>query len=225
MNLSEQRIEELNCVLGLDCSKYQGNINWDTAYNTDGIKFAFVKITEGTTYSEDAVFGVKGRVESAQKSGVKIGYYHFARPGDFTSPEDDANNEVANIKTHLDLLPKADLPLVLDIEAYAANVVWDNKVDDMNRFIITFINGLKEIGVDVIIYSYKCFMDTNTTLNFSSNPLWIAAYPNDPETSFPAIPKEWSDWNIWQFTSKGSLSCYNGDIDLDVMKVDYFNKF
>lgn len=78
-NISQQRLQALNCVLGLDCSKYQVDINWNTA-KAAGIDFAFVKITEGTTGHEDNLYNLKARVLSAQKNGVKVGYYHFARP-------------------------------------------------------------------------------------------------------------------------------------------------
>ena len=33
------------------------------------------------------------------------------------------------------------------------------------------------------------------------------------------------DWKIWQFTDKGRIDGYNGDIDLNVMKKDYFDLY
>ena len=78
-NISQQRLDNLNCVLGLDCSKWQPNITWSDA-KTSGIQFAFVKITEGNTGHEDNLYNVKARILSAQQNGIKVGYYHFARP-------------------------------------------------------------------------------------------------------------------------------------------------
>jgi len=223
-NLSKNRINNLNCVLGLDCSKYQKDINWATA-KTAGIEFAYIKITEGTTSSEDEIYNLKARILSAEQNGVKVGYYHFARPGNVAEPENDAMDEVYNVLHHLDLLPKVKLPLALDIEAYSDPIIWDNKIDHMNKFITTFMNEMKEHEVPALIYSYRSFLDDNTTHTFGSYPLWIAAYPNDPENSLPSIPVGWSEWKIWQFTEKGLISGYNGDIDLDIMKKEYFNLF
>jgi len=217
-NISKKRLAELNAVLGLDCSKYQNDINWSKA-KAAGIEFAFIKMTEGTTVDEDSKYNLKNRVLDAQKNGVKIGYYHFARPGNVSIPENDANEEVFNVLAHLAVLPKADLPLVLDLEAYSTSVVWDNKVDHMNKFITTFINGL------TIFYSYKSFADTNSSPIFGANPLWLAGYPNNPEVSLPLIPNGWKEWKIWQFTEKGAVDGYNGNIDLNVMKKEYFNLF
>ena len=220
--ISSQRIEELNCVLGLDCSGYQKNINWNNA-KAAGIDFAFIKITEGTTGHEDGTYNLNARVQSAQSNGVKIGYYPFARPGNVDDPEADANDEVNNVISHIELLPKADLPVVLDIESYSTTIVWDNKVDHMNRYITAFISGMESNGLSTIIYSYKSFIDTNTTPQFGSYPLWLAAYPNNPEVTLPLIPKGWDDWKIWQFTDKGTVDGYNGNVDLNIMKKDYFN--
>jgi lysozyme len=223
--ISKQRLESLQCVLGLDCSKYQKDITWSLA-KAAGIQFAFIKATEGNAYSETNIYNLKARVLDAQKNNIKIGYYHFARPSDIANPEQDALNEIQNVLTHLELLPTPNLPLVLDIEAYAKSDVWaqTDKVDHMNRFITTFIQKMDEKNIKVILYSYKSFLDINTSSQFGL-PLWIAAYLNNPEISLPLIPNDWTEWKIWQFTEQGQINGYNGNIDLDIMKKDYFNQF
>ena len=226
-NISKQRLQALNCILGLDCSKYQVDINWTTA-KAAGIQFAFIKVTEGTTGHEDNLYNLKARVLSAQKNGVKVGYYHFARPGNVDNPENDAIEEVNNVLSHIGFLPKVTLPLVLDIEAYTTELIlWQNveKVDHMNRFIKTFVQKLNEQNIRVILYSYKSFLEINTTSIFGLQPLWIAAYLNNPEVSLPSIPNGWNEWKIWQFTEKGQIGGYIGDIDLNIMKKDYYNLF
>lgn len=224
--LSQQRLTDLNCVLGLDCSKYQADITWSKV-KAAGVQFAFVKITEGTTGHEDNIYNVKARILSAQQNGVKVGYYHFACPGNVEDPESDANEEVQNVLAHLGFLPKANLPLVLDVEAYSDNVIWSDaeKIDHMNRYITAFINGVQPNNV--ILYSYKSFIQSNisTAAGFGVYPLWIAAYLNNPEVSLPSIPSSWNDWNIWQFTEQGAIDGYDGNIDLNIMRKDYFNKF
>ena len=222
--ISQQRLQNLNCVLGLDCSKYQVNINWSSA-KLAGIKFAYIKLTEGTTGHEDNLYNLKARVLSAEKNGIKVGYYHFARPGNVAEPEDDANEEVQNVLGHIAYMPNVVLPLAFDIEAYASQVVWNNKIDHMNRFMSTFIQKMNEHNIPVIIYSYKSFLDTNASPNFGSYPLWIAAYLNNAESTLPAIPNGWTEWKIWQFTEIGQVSGYTGNIDLNIMHKDYFDTF
>ena len=224
--MTKKRLDELNCVLGLDCSKYQKDINWSKA-KLSGIDFAFIKITEGTTGHEDNIYNLKARVLSAQQNGVKVGYYHFARPGNVLDPESDAKEEVDNVISHIGFLPKSNLPLVLDIEAYSTTIVWDNKVklDHMTRFVTAFIAGMNAHGITTIFYSYKSFTDSNMKPIFGKQPLWIASYVKNPEINLPPIPNGWSNWNIWQFTDKGSIDGYVGGIDLNVMKKDFFNQY
>jgi lysozyme len=75
------------------------------------------------------------------------------------------------------------------------------------------------------MYSYKSFLDDNTTPVYGTNPLWVAAYLNDPETTLPKIPNGWSEWKIWQFTEKGRVGGYNADIDLNIIKKSYLDLF
>lgn len=223
-NLSQKRLQDLDCVLGLDCSKYQTDINWSAA-KVAGIQFAFIKVTEGTTGHEDNLYNLKARVLSAQQNGVKVGYYHFARPGNVSVPENDAIEEAQNVLDHIAFLPKVVLPLVLDIESYSTENIWVDKIDHMNRFIKTFIQKMNEKNIPVIFYSYKSFIDSNTSPMFGLQPLWVAAYLNNPEVSVPALPNGWTEWKIWQFTEKGQIGGYVGDIDLNIMKKGYFNLF
>ena len=222
--ISQQRLQNLNCVLGLDCSKYQVDINWSLA-KAAGIEFTYVKLTEGTTGHEDNLYNLKARVLSAMKNGVKVGYYHFARPGNVVEPEDDANEEAQNVLGHLAYMPNVVLPLALDVESYSSQMIWDDKVDHMNRFIKTFIQRMTEHNIPVMMYSYKSFLDTNSSPIFGSHPLWIAAYLNNPEGSLPAVPNGWTEWKIWQFTEIGQVSGYTGNIDLNIMHKEYFDTF
>jgi GH25 family lysozyme M1 (1,4-beta-N-acetylmuramidase) len=60
---------------------------------------------------------------------------------------------------------------------------------------------------------------------FGKQPLWIAAYVNNPEVVLPKIPNGWTEWKIWQFADKGRIDGYVGDIDLNIMKKDYLKQF
>jgi lysozyme len=224
--ISKDRLASLGCVLGLDCSKYQADINWSKAKSA-GIDFAFIKVTEGTTGHEDNIYNVKNRILSAQQNKIKIGLYHFCRPGNISDPEADAKDEIQNVLNHYNILPKPNFPLVLDVEAYSDSLIWkDNeKIDHMNRYINAFISGLKAKGINIILYSYNSFINTNTNHLFGMYPLWQALYIDNPEISLPNLPIGWNEWKIWQFTEKGVIDGYVGDIDLNIMKKAYYNLF
>ena len=63
-------------VLGMDVSGYQGNVAWQTAYN-NGARFAYVKATEGTTYTNPYF---AQQYNGSYNVGMIRGAYHFAHP-------------------------------------------------------------------------------------------------------------------------------------------------
>jgi lysozyme len=65
-----------NLIPGIDVSKWQGEIDWSKVANS-GVRFAYIKATEGTGYT-DPCFAVNW--QSAKSAGVLRGAYHFFHP-------------------------------------------------------------------------------------------------------------------------------------------------
>src|SRR5215469_4332763 len=61
---------------GMDVSSYQGNVNWSAAYN-HGARFAYVKATEGTYYTNPYF---AQQYNGSYNVGMIRGSYHFAIP-------------------------------------------------------------------------------------------------------------------------------------------------
>src|SRR3954467_1740771 len=60
---------------GIDVSHFQGNIDWNAVRNA-GIKFAFVKATEGVDFVD---VNFQQYMTGAIAAGVPVGPYHFGR--------------------------------------------------------------------------------------------------------------------------------------------------
>ena len=56
-----------------------------------GIKFAWIKVTEGTTHVNR---GYKDKFKAARDHGIKVGAYHFGRPDTHVGTHDDVTGEV-----------------------------------------------------------------------------------------------------------------------------------
>src|SRR5258705_13561717 len=63
-------------LAGLDVSGYQGNVNWSAQWNA-GARFAYIKATEGTYYTNPAF---AQQYNGSYNIGMIRGSYHFARP-------------------------------------------------------------------------------------------------------------------------------------------------
>lgn len=72
----ESEFEKRATLSGIDVSGYQPSINWATV-KANGVKFAFIKATEGTGYTNPSF---SSQYTGATNNGIIRGGYHFARP-------------------------------------------------------------------------------------------------------------------------------------------------
>lgn len=197
---------------GIDISKYQKDIS-----NFNGVDFVIVKATEGVGYVDKSCDTL---YQKAKAQGKKLGVYHFARP-DLNSAEAEANFFVENVKGYV-----KEAILVLDWEPGGSVVVGDNAIPNISRvdWAKAWLDKVYSLtGVKPIIYmsqSPENSYDWSQVAN-ADYGLWVAKYGanNGQQGTQPTI-KYWKFYALWQYTSKGRVSGYNGDLDLDVFSGD-----
>jgi lysozyme len=181
-------------VDGIDVSHWQGAIDW-AAVRGSGVDFAFIKATEGATYT-DPQFARNWA--AAGEAGVMRGAYHYFRPG--TDPVKQAENflRVARIGPN-------DLPAVLDVETSEGLAG-----DALLRAVRTWLETVERAtGKRPIVYTYPDFWNRYAAGSPGPYPLWIASYGRDQ----PLVPIGWNDWTFWQYTSTGRVPGIAGDVD------------
>lgn len=195
-------------MFGIDVSGNNGAIDWSkVAQNPTKIDFAFIKATEGVGFT-DSTFLTNAK--AAKDNGIKIGYYHFATLNK-TDNIADAKSEADYFMSVIKKAPAADLPLILDIET---NKVMLGKAQ-VQDWIKTFFAEMAAGGyANTALYSYTPFLDANLPANHSLGgiKLWIAAYVN---LAKPKLPNGWSNYWIWQYSSKGAITGIKGNVDLN----------
>jgi GH25 family lysozyme M1 (1,4-beta-N-acetylmuramidase) len=189
---------------GIDVSRWQHGttLNWSKVA-ADGVDFAFIKATEGSTYT-NAYFA--GDWAATGKVGIRHGAYHFARPSKGT-----AAKQARYFVSVAGLADRAgDLPPVLDLEASGGLNVADLKTWTRN-----WLETVEELtGRTPIIYCSPSFWEyylANST-GFTHYPLWIAHYG----VTKPRVPGGWSTWTFWQKTSSGRVDGISGNVDINV---------
>jgi len=194
---------------GIDVSSYQGSVNWATV-KANGIAFAYVKATEGTTYTNP---DFSQQYEGSYNAGLIRGAYHFAHP-DSSSGTTQANYFVANGGGW-----SADgktLPGVLDIEynpsgatcyslSQAAMVQW------ISDFSTAYHSKTTRYPVIYTTTDWWTTCTGNTSKFASTSPLWIARYASSAGT----LPAGWSFYTFWQYADSGAnpgdADLFNGD--------------
>jgi len=182
---------------GVDLSHWQSDFE---AFNS--VDFAIIKATEGIGYVDPACDKL---YQKAKKSGKLLGVYHFARPDLNNSAIAEADWFIKNIQGYL-----REAILVLDWESgYLGNVAWAK----------AFLDRVKEkTGIKAVLYASRSPINS---FNWSSVAdadygLWVADYgANTGSECNKPVVKWWSFYILWQYTSRGRVAGYGGNVDLN----------
>ena len=192
-------------VSGVDVAGHQrpggAAIDWRSVGTIGGQDFAFVKASEGegwknVFYEEDA--------KAAADAGLKVGAYHYARP---------AEDPVAQARYFASVVnqgPATQLPPVLDLEV-------DEGLGPVQLAAWTqrFLSEVEaQTGKRPMLYTYRYFWyeRMNNTSAFTSYPLWLAAYQNQP----PAPVGGWDKLSFWQRSDSGRVVGINTPVDMNI---------
>lgn len=194
-------------TLGMDVSSHQGNVNWSYWWG-QGRKFAYVKATEGTSYTNPYF---AQQYNGSYNIGMIRGAYHFALPSNSSgaTQADYFVNHGGGWSRDGKTLPGA-----LDIEynPYGATCYGLSQAG-MRSWISSFLSRYKaRTGRDAVIYTTTNWWSSctgNTSQFAATNPLWIARYSSTVGT----LPAGWSYYTIWQYTdSPLDTNRFNGDL-------------
>ncbi|KAG0008907.1 hypothetical protein BGZ81_003807, partial [Podila clonocystis] len=196
---------------GIDVSGHQPNINWE-AVKTKGVEFAYIKATEGTTYTSGEF---DSQYTGAANAGLIRGAYHFAHP-DKSSGAAQANFFLAHGGEWT--ADGKTLPGALDIEYNPDRTkprCYGLSVTAMTEWIRDFSNTYHaKTGRYPVIYTTTDWWKTCTgnAVGFqSNNPLWIARWGS----SIGELPAGYKSTTFWQYADKGKnpgdQDKFNGD--------------
>jgi GH25 family lysozyme M1 (1,4-beta-N-acetylmuramidase) len=214
---------------GIDVASFQesGGINWQQVAS-DGIKFAAIKVSEGAYYTNK--FALTD-LPAAKAAGLSTVAYAFAIPngGSSGSTQFSADPVVQadDLINYLTSNGVAVPAIMLDIEydPYAGplpdgdgttGVCYGLSKASMVSWIAGFDAEVQaKTGWLPVIYTTQDWWNTCTggSTAFGQAPVWPADYSN----SSPSLPAGWGTWNLWQYTSSGTVTgipdAQNTDLD------------
>ena len=199
-----------NQVFGIDISEAQGpDVDFSAAVTKGGVKFAFIKASEGITY-QNKCFGAQ------YAKGVPylplLGVYHVFRPKDTSRAQMD--NFLKTVENK-----QFNLGVALDVE------VWENGDSrDVSQLLLECVEILESEGLGPIwIYIDESYSDTHLgdCVQLASYPLWVASYKKYP----PWMPKLWvkngKNYSIWQYGTK-LIPGFAKAVDADLMTSEMY---
>lgn len=189
---------------GIDVSGWQPkSITADVDYD-----FVIIKATEGCGFVSPVC---DTQYQTAKKRGKLLGVYHFASTGN--SPSAEAKFFYENTKGYI-----GEAIFVLDFEAGAVNQWGDAGA---RQFLDTFY---QLSGVKPLIYTSSSVAKSLFKVAAGDYGLWVADWGSNRASGFitphKVNPYPFKVLAIHQYTSKGRLSGYSGDLDLNIAYMD-----
>ncbi len=181
-------------IEGIDVSAYQPTVDWPR-WATSGVAFAFVKATEGTTWTNRYFTAQR---DGARAVGMSTGAYHYARPAN-SSGAAQARHFVANGGGWSD--DGRTLPGALDLERNPSDPdrpCYGKTPPQMVAWIRDFTTTYRDLsGRDAVVYVKtdwwrECAGDDTS---FAANPLWLF----DHDAPMGPLPAGWDRPMLWQY--------------------------
>lgn len=212
--VKQEQVEEMfenvgKKSMGIDVSAHQGKINWSQVKES-GVEFAIIRVgfrgqTEGKIY-EDTYF--KANVSGAVANGIKVGIYFYSTAINETEALEEAAWVVNKIAPY-----SITYPVVYDFEDFGRYRCSGVNGDVATKNALTFLNYVKSQGYEPMMYANKNDITNKMSRSSFSCKFWLAHYTE--ETDYKG------SFNMWQYTSKGSVPGISGRVDMDIAYFTY----
>lgn len=198
-------------TLGIDVSKWQGEIDWDKVKN-DGIDFAIIRCGYRGSVTgslvEDPYF--LQNIRGATASGVKVGVYFFTQATNEVEAVEEASMVVSLLGDY-----ELQYPVFIDTEGAGGEGRADN-LDAETRTTVceAFCRTIENAGFEAGVYASRNWYNNNlNTSELEDYVIWLAEYRSAPLYQ--------GYYRMWQYTSKGKVDGIEGNVDMNISYMGY----
>ena len=191
-----------NTLIGLDISKYQGDIDFDTI-KSEGVSFVMIRV--GTEKKDTGEFVLdpkfKQNIEGAIESGIDVGIYFYSYAKTKNEAIEDAKWVIDQIKDY-----KITMPVAFDWEDWTDFNSYNVSFKELTNIAYAYLNELNKKGYDTFLYSSKTYLQNIWTNE--KYDTWLAHYID--KTTYTG------KYKMWQLCSDGVIDGINGYVDIDI---------
>lgn len=205
---------ELKTLKGIDVSTYQKEIDWEKVA-ASGVEFCFIRL--GYRGYETGLMVVDDRFEEnvlgATRNGIAVGVYFVTQAVSVEEAVEEARFVADTIAPY-----NITWPVVLDIEDAASIYARTVNLSQQERtdHAIAFCETIRELGYRPMLYcNIRWFIEELDIARIAPYDKWFAQYFRKP--FFPYA------FQVWQYTSSGSVDGIEGNVDMNISFVDYGN--
>ena len=143
-------------------------------------------------------------------AGIKVGVYFFTQAVSLVEAVEEASMVIALLGDS-----ELDYPIFIDTEGAGGNGRADG-LDAATRTAVVnaFCQTIQNAGMEAGVYASRNWYINNLELDASyGHKIWLAEYRQTPEYT--------GKYDMWQYTSSGSVAGIEGRVDLNVSYLGY----
>ncbi len=196
-----------NTQVGLDISKWQGDIDFDKL-KAAGVEFVFIRVGVAAGQGKENNVDVKYEynIKEANRVGIPVGIYFYSYADSKNRAIEDAKWVIEHIKDY-----KVDLPVAYDWERWGAYNEYHQSIYHLTENAKAYLDTLKNAGYDGLLYSSKTYLE-NIWYD-TGYDVWLAHYTKQTSYKGP--------YTYWQMCSDGKVDGIDGAVDINIR---YLNK-
>lgn len=206
---------------GIDISAHQGNIN--LAALKSQIDFVIIRVGYGVSGTIDDKF--KRNADLCVQLGIPFGFYWYSYALDVAGARKEAMAVLNAIEPYKDKYSYGVWFDMEDADHYKQKYGMPSN-QTLREMCAMFCKILEESGYYVGVYaSESWFRNQLNGDELKPYDKWIAQWPTSggKQTALNTSSDKRSDVHLWQFTSAGRFSGYNGNLDTNYAYVDFPN--
>lgn len=183
----------------LDISEHQANVNY-SKLKADGVEAVIIRCGRGQNIVDKRFHE---HLKGCQDAGLPVGFYYFSYAWTVEMAQNEADycyNFIKGIDTKF--------PIFYDWEYDSMKKALEAGHSPSTRLITdmtkAFCERMKEHGYIPGVYANPDYINNHYIYSeISEYPLWLAQYSGEKSR----------DCYMWQYTSKGRIAAYNGNLD------------
>lgn len=195
--------------IGIDISAHNGDIDLNALKNQ--IDFVIIRVGYGTKGTIDKKF--KRNISLCEELGIPYGFYWYSYALNIEGAEKEADaflNAIAPYHPQYGCWFDME-----DADGYKKKNGMPSN-DTLKEICYKFCEIVENAGYYVGIYASQSWFNNQLAGDrLARFDKWVAQWPTSggKQKGLSVDPNSRSDWSLWQFTSEGYFSGYNGRLD------------
>ncbi len=196
-------------TFGIDVSKWNGNIDWNSV-KSSGASYAIIRCGYRGSSTGALITDPKfaANISGANAAGLKVGVYFFTQAVNEKEAVEEASMVLDLVKKY-----KISYPIFLDVESSGGRA---DGIDKGTRTAVckAFCATIQNSGYTAGVYANKTWLNSKIDAGaLGSYKIWLAQYA--------AAPSYNGRYNLWQYSSKGSVPGIKGNVDMNQSYLGY----